>query len=137
MSQNIDVKLLKKRLGFGPNGEIQIMFTNECANEMEDFIPYDNGFLRMLKDVGYDYVEYQSPYAHYEYIGELYVDPVTGKGAFFSEDYGFWSRPNVEKIPSGKQLNYHTAGTGNYWDKRMWSAKGKEIIDTIERKMKG
>lgn len=133
----IDTKAVKKRLGFGVNSEVQQLFTNECAKEMNEFVPLDIGILRMLIDVGYDYIEYQSPYAQYQYRGEKYVDPITGKGAFYNSDYGFWSRPNTQKIPSGIPLNYHTAGTGNYWDKRMWSAKGDEIINTIEKEMKG
>ena len=133
----IDTKAVKKRLGFGVNSEVQRLFTNECAREMNEFVPKDIGILRMLIDIGYDYIEYQSPYAHYQYIGEKYVDPITLKGAFYSPDYGFWSRPNTEKIPSGIPLNYHTPGTGNYWDKRMWTAKGEDIIKTIEKEIKG
>ena len=69
----IDTKAVKKRLGFGVNSEVQRLFTNECAREMNEFVPKDIGILRMLIDIGYDYIEYQSPYAHYQYIGEKYV----------------------------------------------------------------
>ena len=39
-------------------------------------------------------------------IGKLYVDPITGKGAFYDKDYGFWSRPGVPKVPTNIPLNY-------------------------------
>ena len=51
-------------------------------------------------------VIYNSPYAHYQWEGKLYVDPITGKGAFYDPDYGFWSRPGVTKIPTDIPLNY-------------------------------
>ncbi len=128
---------IKARLGFGVNGEVQKFFTNECASHMIKYVPRDQGFLsEKLVYAGNDYVEYRTPYAHYQYHGELYVDPVTGKGAFYDSDYGFWSRPNTKKISSGKKLKYHTPNTGSYWDKRMWSSEGKDIIKNTENYMK-
>ena len=57
----IDTKAVKKRLGFGVNSEVQRLFTNECAREMNEFVPKDIGILRMLIDIGYDYIEYKAP----------------------------------------------------------------------------
>lgn len=56
-----------------------------------------------------------SDYGHYQYEGELYVDPITGKGAFYSPEYGFWSRPGVTKIPSGRPLNYSQPNAVAHW----------------------
>lgn len=131
------VSKIKANLGLGTNGETQRFFTEECARKMNKYVPYKNGGLQESIFVGDDYIDYRSPYSHYQYIGELYVDSKTGKGAFFNENYGYWSRPDTTKIPSGRPLNYHTPGTGNYWDKRMWSAEGKEIIKDVEKHMKG
>ncbi len=130
------VSKIKANLGFGVNGDVQRFFTNQCATHMNKYVPFNVGALRNQIDVGLDYITYMSPYAHYQYIGDLYVDPITLKGAFFEENYGFWSRPNTEKILSGKPLNYHTPGTGSYWDKRMWSAEGEQIIKDTENYMK-
>ena len=52
-------------------------------------------------------VTVETPYAHYINEGILYVDPITGKGAFYNENYGYWSRPDTKKVPSGRPLNYH------------------------------
>lgn len=95
-------------LGLNADGDVQRFFTNECARQMDVFVPRDTGNLSKIKVIGKDYVEYRSPYAHYQYMGEMYVDPKTGKGSFYSPEYGHWSRPNVSKIPSGKRLTYHT-----------------------------
>lgn len=102
------ISKIKASLGINANGRVQKFFTNECARKMDKYVPRDTGMLSQLKVIGDDYIEYRSPYAHYQYIGELYVDPKTKKGSFFSEGYGHWSRPNTSKIPSGKKLTYHT-----------------------------
>lgn len=102
------ISKIKADLGIDTDGKVQKFFTNECARKMDKYIPRDTGMLSRLKVIGSDYIEYRSPYAHYQYVGELYVDPKTHKGSFFSQNYGHWSRPNVSKIPSGKRLKYHT-----------------------------
>lgn len=56
-----------------------------------------------------------SKYGHYQYEGIVYVDPVYGKAAFYSEDYGFWSRPGVEKIPSDRKLTYSQPNAVPHW----------------------
>ena len=42
-------------------------------------------------------IHYLSPYAHYQWEGKLYVDPITKKGAFTNGEGLFWSRPGVAK----------------------------------------
>ncbi len=94
----------------------------------------------MLRDSGYTATEIGSgeivwnvPQAHYLYEGILYVDPKTGKGAFFSPDYGFWSRPGVQKVPSDRELEYHGGGLrGKRWAERMWADRGEDIIREVE-----
>lgn len=36
----------------------------------------------------------------------ILVDSITGKGAFYSEGYSFWSRPGVAKVETNIDLNY-------------------------------
>ena len=79
----------------------------------------------------------ESPYAHYQYIGKKYVDSKTKKGAFYSEDYGYWSRPGEKKEATNIDLNYHTAGTGPYWDKKMVSAEIDEVVDEVQQYIGG
>jgi hypothetical protein len=128
--------VIKARLGIEKGGRVQKYFTNTCARYMDKYVPYAEGPLRINVETGDDYVEYRSPHAHYQYIGEKFVDPITGKGAFYSPDFGFWSRPNTKKVSSGIPLNYHTPGTGSYWDKKMWTAEGNDVIKEVEEYMK-
>lgn len=111
-------------LGLEPNGRVHKYFTHRCRVHMDKYVPYDEGHLR-TEDVteGINYIEYGQPYAHYMYEGVLYVDPETGSS---------WARKNVTKVPTGKQLEYHTAGTGDHWDNRMWSAEQKQVVKEVQ-----
>ena len=110
-------------LGLGPNGDVQKYFTHRCRVHMDKYVPYEEGNLRTLVEEGNNYIKYYSPYAHYMYEGILYVDPETGSS---------WARKDVTKVPTGKPLVYHTAGTGSHWDKRMWSAEKDQVIKEIQ-----
>ena len=101
---------LHASLGIQSNGPVQKFFTDTCAKHMDKYIPKDIGNLRDIKNVGADYVTYESPYAHAQYIGVVNGTPVT---------------------------NYTTPGTGPYWDKRMWSAEKDQVIEEVQRYVNG
>lgn len=86
------ISTIKAQLGIEPNGRVQRAFTDACYNHMDKYIPMDTGNLRRSVDKGTNYITYESPYAHYQYIGKLYVMD-NGKGAYYDSDYGFWSKP--------------------------------------------
>lgn len=120
--------VIQARLGIEPNGRVHKFFTNTCYKHMDKYVPEDTGDLRSNVDIEVNRITYKSPYAHYMYKGKLYVDPKTEKGAFYSPNYGFWSRKGVAKIPSNRNINYKKAGTGSYWDLKMKSAEMDEVI---------
>lgn len=124
--------------GVLPNGKTQLFATTEAQRMMNPYVPVlGHGLRQSARPVDSNTaVEYQTPYAHYQYKGELYVDPITGKGSFFSPSYGHWSRPNVDKVPSGKPLNYHGGGlTGPKWDEKMIEERGDEYIQAVQKFM--
>lgn len=124
---------IKTQLGTQDKGPAHAFFTDTCYKYMGQFVPGgDTGFLNQNVVLKKDQITYESPYAHYQYIGELYIDPKYKKGAFYSEDYGYWSRPGIAKENSGKSLNYHTPGTGSQWDKRMWTSKGDQVVKEVQ-----
>ena len=127
--------VIKTKLNLQPGGKIHTFLTNECYRRMNKYVPMDTGNLRTVVTVMPGKIIYEMPYAHYQYIGKLYVDPITRKGAFYNPDYGFWSRPNVAKEKTNTNLNQKNGGP--YWDKKMWSAEGKEVIKTVQNYMGG
>ena len=79
---------------------------------------------------------YPGPFAHYLWEGVLYVDPEYGKGAFFSEEYGFWSRPGVTKVPTNKPLEFtqeSNPDAGPRWTERAAADKYPEWEAEMQR----
>lgn len=75
----------------------------------------------------------ESDYGHYQYEGELYVDPITGKGAFYSPEYGFWSRPGVKKVPSDRPLNYSQSTAVSHWGEVAIREDQQQWLDIVKR----
>ena len=94
---------IKAHLRIEKNGRVQRFFTNTCYKYMTRYVPKDEGILRTTVSIKADTITYQSPYASYQYYG-------------------------VREDGSHKVVNYTTAGTGPYWDKKMWSIHGDDII---------
>lgn len=72
---------------------------------MDKYVPKDTGILRDNVDKGADYITYESPYAHAQYIGEVHGSPV---------------------------VNYTTPGTGSYWDKKMVTAEMQDVVKEVQ-----
>lgn len=118
----------------------QLMLANECVRLADDYVPFDTGVLKnsVRIEKGGKEIVYDTPYARYMYYGKLMVDPITKKGAFFNETYGFWSRPNTKKELSERDLEYHNNETGlrgAFWFDRMWATYGKDICRNIENNL--
>lgn len=93
--------LLKRCLN--KNGKAQVVFTKECAKEMNDFVPFLTGRLKdMSVTIGTDYVKYSMPYARKQYYTN-----------------------------SGKGIKNHSGLRGKLWDKKMWNNKGPTIVKNI------
>lgn len=120
--------------------ETQLFAANEFKRIMEPYVPADSGVIlassaRVTATARSGSVIYNTPYAHYQYEGRLFVDPITGKGAFTNGER-FWSRPYERKVPSTRRLHYQTFKhplATSHWDKAALTARGSELIDAITR----
>lgn len=61
---------IKVRLGINPDGETQAFLTNTCYKRMNKYVPRDRGALRENVSLTKKTITYNSPYAHYMYIGK-------------------------------------------------------------------
>lgn len=125
-----------KSHGLVPGGRIQKMLTSEIQRISDPFVPFANGPLKNQVVFAQDYTwfEYVSPYARYHWFGKLMVDPKTKKGAFFNPSYGFWSRPNTQKVLTETPMKYSGATQrGPKWVERAWAQYGDEILTNLER----
>ena len=106
------VSTIKLRLGINPNGPVQKFFTDRCRIRMDKYIPMDTGALRDTWTMGTNYITYEQPYAHAQYVGIVHGTPI-----------------NPE--------NYKTTGTGPYWDKRMVSAEMPFLVREVQEYING
>lgn len=94
-----------KGLNLEQGGKVHKFFTNTCRNHMDKYVPRDTGSLREVVTMTAESITYEMPYATYQYKGIS---------------------------PTGKELNYKTPLTGSYWDKKMVTAEGNEVIKEVQ-----
>ena len=71
------ISKIKADLGIEPNGKIQKYFTERCYQHMDKYVPMaDTHQLRENVVKGTDYIKYNVPYAHAQYVGIVHGSPV-------------------------------------------------------------
>ena len=135
-------KDLVKSVGLDEGGKVQKYIDSFVLYHSEPYVPgkhiHDSGVA--ATKIGSGKVIWDTPDANYLYEGKLMVDPITLKGAFFAPDYGFWSRPNTQKImdPTGRDLVYHGGGLrGSHWFDRMIENEMDDLLDGIVKLIGG
>lgn len=135
-------KDLVKSVGLDEGGKVQKYIDSFVLYHSEPYVPgkhiHDSGVV--ATKIGSGKVIWDTPDANYLYEGKLMVDPITLKGAFFAPDYGFWSRPNTQKImdPTGRDLVYHGGGLrGSHWFDRMIENEIDDLLDGIVKLIGG
>lgn len=97
-------KILLKRY-LNKNGGAQVKFTQECAKQMNNYVPFLTGRLKdMMITINPTNVTYNAPYAKLQYY--------TNNG-------------------TSRQGASSGGIRGKMWAPRMWSAKGDEIVKSI------
>ena len=133
---NIHIKISGQRVA-GNLERAQMYLDQVVLEDSNKYVPFRSGNLRQsgIRNtvLGEGKVTWETPYAHYQYQGMLYVDPKTGLGAFYSPDYGYWSRKDVPKIPTDRPLRHTTPGTGPLWFETAKRVHGKDWIKGTKR----
>lgn len=132
---------LKRRLGVDPGGHVQKVVDTAVIRECFPYVPFDEGILAgsayAATEIGSGEVIYDTPYARYQYYGEVYGPnfPITENGTVV----GFYSPP--EKFSTGRKLEYSTEKrpmAGSHWfDRAMADHKDdvlKEAQDAANRR---
>jgi len=116
--------------------DAQIWLTTQVAADCTNFVPFQNGTLRgsLTYPNGLDggQLEWNTPYAHYLYEGEVYINPKYCASGFIGED-GLWHGWRGPKVPSGRPITYHTEGTGDHWFEKAKQEYGAEWIAGAKR----
>lgn len=90
--------------------------TSIVRDEVNKFVPRETGTLAGSAEINDDEIVWTAPYAHYQYVGQVYGPnfPV-----IIDDESGWRSPRGKPKYATGQSITYHTPGTTNYWDVAM------------------
>lgn len=128
--------IIKARLGLQKGGAVHKFFTDTCYKHMDNYVPYADGNLAKIVEIGTDYIIYSMPYAHYMYEGKVMGPniPIKENGMIV----GWFSPKDKKKHYTGTNIDYSKsiarghANAGPHWDKRMWSAEKNTVIQEVQ-----
>lgn len=66
-----------------------------------------------------------TPYAHYQYMGELYL----------AENGSSWAHKGEAKYPTGRPLHYSKAGAIDHWFEHAKEEHGEQWLDLVRREV--
>lgn len=116
-------QLVQDMLKYVPTGETRALY-----NDIKTFNE-TNG----ERDVVYAFNPNGVPYGHYQHEGIMYADPVTGKGAFYTPGYGYWSRPGVTKVPTTRLLQYQNPNAKRQWLRYAAEHDREDVVKAAKR----
>lgn len=120
---NVNIKLDTKRMD-GNLRRAQDKLDMQVLNDMIPYMPFQQGaMVGATNIIEPGLIETNTPYAHYQYMGELYL---TEDGRSFAQKY-------EKKYPTGTPLNYHAAGTEDHWFEKAKREHGRQWIDLVKR----
>lgn len=110
----------------------RLFLANEMRRLMDPYVPSEQvGILRssartyVKKHKGY--IEYNTPYAHYQYEGILYVSSITGSS---------WAKAGEHKVKTNVKLKqvktFHPLASA-HWDKAMLVARKSDLVRSYQR----
>lgn len=117
------------------NSDVRLFMANEAKRLMDQYVPAKNMILaqavRIYVEGEQGIVEYNSPYAHYQYKGILYVSSKTGSAYAAAGEY---------KVPAGRALKHdgfrHPLATSE-WDKAMKTARSSDLANAVQKYIGG
>ena len=104
----------------------QDVLDQQVLGDMLEYMPFQQGALRgATQIIEPGLIQTNTPYAHYQYTGELYL----------TEDGRSFANKGEQKYPTGMPLNYHAPGTSDHWFERAKETHGKQWIDLVKREV--
>lgn len=104
----------------------QDILDQQVLNDMIPYIPFQQGAMRgATQIIEPGLISTNTPYAHYQYTGELHL----------AENGSSWAHKGERKYPAGRPLHYSTADTGDHWFERAKQEHGEQWIDLAKREM--
>lgn len=128
---NVSIKLNTDRLDRNLK-EAQKLLNEQVVADCDPLIPFQQGALRnsvnFPQGIYGGEIEYNTPYAHYMYQGEIY-GPNIPKYDTDGNLIGYWSPP--KKNPTGRPITYHTKGTTDHWFEKAKEEHGDDWLRLV------
>ena len=126
LDATLDPNDLLNAYGLENGGRVQRFIDQTVIDDTSQYVPASPDrtlefSAQLSTEIGSGMVIWNTPYAHYQYMGIVYgpnipeIDPETGVLL------GFWSIPGMKKHPTDKRLTYDTAQNplaGSFWFER-------------------
>ncbi len=129
---SIHIKLDSKRIDKNLL-EAQKKLNMQIVADCTPLVPFQQGALR--GSVNYPQgiyggeIEWNTPYAHYQYMGEVY-GPNIPKYDSEGNLIGWFSPP--KKYPTGRELQQHEPGTADHWFEVAKENHGKDWVQLVK-----
>lgn len=133
---NVSLSRIRQRLAIG--GPVQTLLDRLIVDYSIPYVPFETGTLSRspyaVTAFGQGEVIYPGPYAHYQYMGEVYGPNIP----FYDSDngilVGFFSPKGERKKPTGRKISYKTTMNplaGPFWIDRMKADRMNDILLAI------
>ena len=104
----------------------QDLLDQQVLNDMIPYIPFQQGAMRgATQIIEPGFISTNTPYAHYQYTGELYL----------AEDGRSYAEKGERKYATGRPLHYGEPGTGDHWFDKAKKAHGDQWIELVKREV--
>ena len=124
-----------KSHGLGEGGEIQKFVDSECKRVMEPYTPMISGMMidsvEIGTVIGSGVIEYTSPYARFQYYGNVMIYEPTGST---------WAPLGGKKVVTDRKLVHNTSRhpkAGPYWFDRAMQDHKEEILEGAQKIARG
>ncbi len=120
---SVNIKLDTKRMD-GNLSRAQDKLDIQVLNDMIPYMPFQQGAMVGATNIAEPgLIVTDTLYAHYQYMGELYL----------TEDGRSWAHKGEKKYPTGTPLKYNTAGTEDHWFEAAKREHGMQWVDLVKR----
>lgn len=143
LEAHLDPNDLLMACGLEKGGRVQRFIDQKVIDGCQLYVPASPDrtlefSAQVSTEIGSGMVVWNTPYARYQYYGEVYgpnipdMDPETGM------IFGWWSPPGRPKHPTGRKLTYDMAqnpDAGSFWFERAKADNLTEWLDEARKVM--
>ena len=130
---NVHIEIDDSRL-MNNFSKAQTKLDMQVLADSNEYVPFQQGYLRSSGHiVEPGLIQWDGPYAHYQYIGEVYGPSYPVKDNE-GNIIGWWSPP--QKYPTGRDLQYKTPGTGAFWFEEAKDTHVNQWIELVRNEVK-